>query len=366
MKMQNNIAIILQKLAQPTQYYDAIVGFDACIDNIVKVVKQKNSETDISYFGQVKEFGEYIASKENKSCGLDLRTQISKLGGNMAITANALGNLGISTNCIGTFGWPTVLPIFRSMSANCNLITIGETVTTTALEFNDAKVMMCDLQPYDKLAWDHIKACLGIDALIDLFSNKHLVSFLNWSEIQNSTDIWEGILTNILPFVKQPADKPLFFCDLSDCSSRPQHEIIRAIKLLERVQGYYSVIISLNQNEAELTGRALGIQPDSSVEKLLADLSHIIPADMVVIHRRNDAWASDGKDIAMAPTFFTENPAILTGGGDNFNAGFSYARLIGLNLQQSLILANATSGYYVKYGESPSVGNLQNFLSYNR
>jgi hypothetical protein len=361
--MQSNITDIIQKLTGPTQHFNAVVGFDACIDNIVRVVKQKNSETDVSYFGQVKEFGEYIASKENKSCGLDLRTQVSKIGGNMAITSNALGNLGISTSCIGTFGWPMVLPIFRSMSANCNLITIGETVTTTALEFNDAKVMMCDLQPYDKLTWADIKANVGIDVLIDLFSNKQLVSFLNWSEIQNSTAIWEGIITEILPHVKRFAAKPLFFCDLSDCSSRPQHDIIRAIKLLESLQGYYSVIISLNQNEAELTGKALGIKTDIPIEKLLTDLSQKIPADMVVIHRRDDAWASDGKEIATAPTFFTENPTILTGGGDNFNAGFCYAQLIGLNMQQSLILANATSGFYVKNGVSPSVENLKDFLT---
>jgi len=255
------------------------------------------------------------------------------------------------------------LPVFKSMSSNCKLLTIGETVTTTALEFNDAKVMMCDLQPYDKLTWIEIKDGLGIDALIDLFSNKQLVSFLNWSEIQNSTEIWEGIIANILPFVKQPAGKPFFFCDLSDCSSRPGHEIVKIIKLMESLQQYYIVILSLNQNEAELTGKALGLETDIPVEKLLAGLTGHISADMLVIHRRNDAWASDGKQIVTAPTFFTENPAILTGGGDNFNAGFCYAQLIGLNMQQSLILANATSCFYVKTGVSPSVIDLQEFLS---
>jgi fructose-1-phosphate kinase PfkB-like protein len=61
-------------------------------------------------------------------------------------------------------------------------------------------------------------------------------------------------------------------------------------------------------------------------------------------------------------TFFCSEPRILTGGGDNFNAGFCLALLNDLNLFQSLIMANAVSGYYVKTGISPDVHNLIKFL----
>ncbi len=52
----------------------------------------------------------------------------------------------------------------------------------------------------------------------------------------------------------------------------------------------------------------------------------------------------------------------FTGGGDNFNAGFCYAQLNKLDLYQSLLVANAVSGYYVKTGISLNAEQLKDFL----
>ncbi|NJK87326.1 MAG: hypothetical protein HC906_16425 [Bacteroidales bacterium] len=221
-----NFREIIEKLSSANRSFSATVGFDACIDNIVKVIKQKNDADDIRYYNGIREFGEFISSKENKSCGLDLRTQVSKPGGNMTIASNALGCLGIKTTCIGTFGTPDVLPIFKSVSPNCELVTVGETVVTTALEFDDGKIMMCDLKPYENLNWQGLKDKVGLDSLIHFFQNKQLISFLNWSEIDQSTSIWQGFIDEILPVFQPQNDKPIFFCDLSDCSPPgPKDEI---------------------------------------------------------------------------------------------------------------------------------------------
>ena len=50
--------------------------------------------------------------------------------------------------------------------------------------------------------------------------------------------------------------------------------------------------------------------------------------------------------------FFVSDPKISTGAGDNFNAGFCAAQLLELDLESSVILANAVSGYYVRTGTS--------------
>src|SRR5665648_509153 len=61
----------------------AFLGFDACIDNIVRVVKDKNKNNEACFFANSRQFGEFLISRENKSCGIELRTQQSKIGGNM-------------------------------------------------------------------------------------------------------------------------------------------------------------------------------------------------------------------------------------------------------------------------------------------
>jgi len=359
----DTIKIIVSRLQEKkTTEIHAFLGFDACIDNIVRVIKNKKENIDPEFYTNSRQFGEFLISRENKSCGIELQTQVSKIGGNMVITGNALGNLGIQVDCVGTFGLPDILPIFNSMSSNCKLHTVGETITTTALEFNDAKVMMFDLGPYDKLEWNGIKNRLGTDQIKRLISGKQLVSFLNWSEIQNSSLIWKGILDEVISLMPPSEVRPYFFTDFSDCSRRSKEEIQLAIALLGRFKKYFKIIISLNQNEAEIIAKSLDLPDNDSDEDFIKMLCGHCGADELVIHRTKDALAYDGISFEKCDTFFCNEPTILTGGGDNFNAGFCFARIYDFNLFQSLIVANALSGYYVRYGKSPDVDNLIEFL----
>ena len=83
---------------------EAFMGFDACIDTLVRVVKDKKENRYAEFFDSSSQLGEFLINLENKSCGVELQTKLSKPGGNMVITGNALGNLGIRVECIGTFG----------------------------------------------------------------------------------------------------------------------------------------------------------------------------------------------------------------------------------------------------------------------
>lgn len=340
----------------------AFLGFDACIDIIVRIVKNKNQSNGSEFFVNSREFGEFLISNENTSCGIELRTQLRKPGGNMVITANALGNLGIMVDCAGTFGFPDIMPVFKSISPNCKLHSVGDTISATAIEFDVSKIILFDPGPYDELNWDRIKDIIGIDRLKQLVKDRQLISFLNWSEIQNSTFIWEGFLDEILPGVISGEFRPVFFTDFSDCSRRSVKEIKFAIDLLDRFRNYFKVIISLNQKEAELISRALNLSRDPSDEQFMKLLFSKANADIIVIHRIKDAIAYDGKVFEKCETFFCKDPLVLTGGGDNFNAGFCYSVLHNFNLFKSLITSNAVSGYYVKTGTSPDIDNLIYFL----
>jgi len=340
----------------------AFLGFDACIDHIVRVVKDKKENSDTGFYTESRQLGEFLINLDNNSCGIELQTKLSKIGGNMVITGNALGNLSVRVDCVGTFGLPDILPVFRTMSANCTLHSVGDTISATALEFIDSKVIMFDPCPYNKLNWEEIKDLLGIDRIKHLFSGKQLIAFLNWSEIENSSNIWQGVLDEILPSLSPLTKSQYFFTDFSDCSRRSKKEIQFAIDLLGRFRNYFKVIISLNQNEADLIARALDLPTISSDEEFIKSIFLASNADVLIIHRIKDALAYDGNGFEKCDTFFCKEPTILTGGGDNFNAGFCYSLFHDFDLFQSLIIANSVSGYYVKTGISPDVDNLIDFL----
>jgi hypothetical protein len=359
----DSIADVVSKLSRISNTdRRAFMGFDACIDYIIRIVREKKDNEISGYFTESSQFGEFLINLNNKSCGVELQTKLSKIGGNMVITGNSLGNLGIGVECVGTFGLPDILPVFRTMSPNCSLHTIADTISATALEFANSKVIMFDPGPYNNLTWDGIKEILGIEKIKQLISGKQLVSFLNWSEIENSSFIWKGILDEILPSVMQSGQKPFFFTDFSDCSRKSKSDIQFAIDLLGRFRNYFKVVFSLNQNEADLVSKALDLEGCTSDEEFVKKLFVLSNTDVLVIHRTNDALAFDGVVFVKCDTFLCKEPKILTGGGDNFNAGFCYTLFDDFNLFESLLVANAVAGLYVKTGISPDIEQLKKFL----
>jgi hypothetical protein len=276
----------------------------------------------------------------------------------MVITGNALGNLGVTSDCVGTFGFPEILPVFKTISSNCKLHTVGETITATALEFNDSKFILFDPGPYNSLNWEVIKTTLGSDLIKRLFTGKQLISFLNWSEIQNSSKIWAGIIEEIIPVIKISERAKYFFTDFSDCSRKNKDEIKSAISLLGRFRKYFRVVISLNQNEADLVAGAFGLKSNIPDEEFVRSLFSVINADVLVLHRPEDAISFDGSILEKCNTFYCKEPKILTGGGDNFNAGYCFSLLNEFDPLQSLLVSNAVSGSYVRTGISPDINGL--------
>lgn len=366
--MDDKLKIVMPEILSKLRERDnapkkAFLGFDACIDYILRIVREKHKNGNTAYFSSSEQFGNFLTDLGNKSCGVELETKMSKIGGNMVIMANALGNLNVKVECLGTFGLPDILPVFRTMSENCSLNTIGETISANALEFDKSKVIMFDPGPYNQLTWDGIKNIIGIERLREMVAGKHLISFVNWSEIENSSLIWKGFLDEVLPMSDTSDIKPFFFTDFSDCSRRSKQEIQFAIALLGRFRKYFKIHLSLNQNEAERVASALDLSQDIPDGLFIKDLFSKCNADILVIHRVRDALAYDGEHFERCDTFLCKEPKVLTGGGDNFNAGYCYSRLHGMDLFQSLVFANAVSGSYVKNGLSPSPDDLVQFLN---
>jgi sugar/nucleoside kinase (ribokinase family) len=131
---------------------------------------------------------------------------------------------------------------------------------------------------------------------------------------------------------------------------------------LGRFKDFFKVILSLNQHEADLIARAMGLLNSKQDEEFVEKLFGLVKVDILVIHRTNDALSYNGESYEKCDTFFCDEPKILTGGGDNFNAGFCYSLLNDLNPFQSLLVANAVSGSYVKSGISPNLIDLIAFL----
>ena len=87
-----------------------------------------------------------------------------------------------------------------------------------------------------------------------------------------------------------------------------------------------------------------------------------MPVDTLVVHPTAYALAVSPGGSAVVQGAVCRKPKITTGAGDHFNAGFCLGRIRGLALAESLQTGVATSGYFVRSGQSPALGTLVRFL----
>ena len=338
----------------------ATVGFDGFTDTIVRVVQGAGANRAPQHFASKRAFGEKIAELGSRNASFDLTEIATKIGGNGPNTAHALGRLGVRVDCIGMLGYPQVHELFAKMDTNCNLHSFAEPTQTTALEFDDGKVLLAGTALLRAVNWPMIRDMIGLDKLIDLYAQSDIVGFVNWGEIDHATEIWEGVERDVLPNA-DPHKSRIAFFDLADPTKRDRN-FDRLTALIGRLSADHETVLCLNRNEAQAVARHLSIEPASRPAELGAAIYAAITVDTLVIRDPHMAMAWTEHGLAEAGTFHVPLPRLSTGGGDNFNAGYCFARLAGFDVRSSLVVASAVAGLYVATGESPTRGEVVDFL----
>jgi sugar/nucleoside kinase (ribokinase family) len=213
--------------------------------------------------------------------------------------------------------------------------------------------------------WDNLISRVGRQGLKNLLDGSHLIGMVNWTMLPHMSRIWAKLLDEIIP--NPDRHKRRLFIDLADPEKRTHHDIMDALKLLQRFQDQVDVILGLNLKESLEIADVLGLPgkkaPEEAVEENARAIRQELGLTCVVIHpRRSAAAAIEGESATFAGPF-VQQPKISTGAGDHFNAGFCLGRVLGFGLDESLCVGVATSGYYVRTAESPTARQLADFIA---
>lgn len=339
----------------------ATVGFDGFVDEIVRVVRGVAADrTTPLHFESKRAFGEKLIELGSANASYDLTEIATKIGGNAPNAAQALGRLGLKVDCVGMLGYPRIQNLFAGMDANCTLHSFAEPTRTTALEFDDGKVLLASGALLGAIDWPTVRDRIGLERLIDLYTHSDIIGFVNWGEIPRATEIWEGLEREVLSKAEPQKSRIIFF-DLADPTKRDR-DFDRLAALIGRLSEGHETVLCLNRNEAQAVARQLSIDPGSRPEDLGAAIYASITVDTLVIRDPHSAMAWSSKGLSRGGTFHVAAPRISTGGGDNFNAGYCFARLAGLDTRSALVVASAVAGLYVSTGTSPGRSELISFL----
>ncbi|HTV48122.1 MAG TPA: hypothetical protein VMG59_06725 [Phycisphaerae bacterium] len=346
------------------QGVQAVIGMDGFVDEIIHVVDKRHSAEKFDRLENIRDFARRVDEAGGCSSNLELVVKTQKLGGNGPIMANALSTLGLAVTYIGNLGYPDLHPVFKEMADKSRVFSIAAPCHTDALEFLDGKLMLGKLSCTAEINWENIKHRMGIAELTKMVDGARLIGTVNWTMLPFMNDIWDHLLTDVLPYVsKSPR---LLFVDLADPEKRTKDDLLTGLKKLSRFETYLQVVLGLNLKEAVQVCMVLGLEvgndPERRIETMAVEIRNKLAISTVVIHPRAAAAAANAQNSAYFSGPFIGQPLISTGAGDHFNAGFIFGQLLGFNLIEALCTGTAISGYYVRTAQSPTLEQLTEFV----
>jgi hypothetical protein len=342
------------------------VGFDGFVDKIKRAVKEKRNTRTV-YFDSIRDFADRILMACGKSGQIQMDTHRIKLGGNAPILSNTLGKLGIRTYCLGSMGYPERHKIFSEMNSFCETISVLEPGLSDAIEFHDGKLIFSELEIFEQYTWSNIKKVAGLERISKSVSDTSLIAFVDWANLPHASDIWQGMLDDVI----KPSKRRdfLFLFDLCDPSKKTTQQIDEVLDLISSFSPYGKVTLGLNENETLriwaairgvdfLTERAK-VPPaveagDFLYKSMNIDSLLVHPIDRSIIYRPHETVELQGRLVT--------KPRVLTGGGDNLNAGFCVGLLSGFTIPQCMLLGMAASGAYIENGASPDRQDIIEYL----
>jgi sugar/nucleoside kinase (ribokinase family) len=350
----------LESKRESTLPLKAFVGFDGFVDKIQRPVRRRDNG-QAKYFDTISDYAQRMAEAAGKSAQIELALQAIKLGGNAPIMANALAALGFDATCMGALGAPVVHPVFQPLAERCEVISLGPPAETNALEFHDGKIMLSDFSAFRRMDWAHIKETYGLEAMVARLEVSRLVALVDWSNVIHATDIWEGIHREALPLLFS-TDRHFFF-DLCDPSAKPLEEINRMLDVVSGFAGFGTTTLGLNENETiKLYHMLHPDQPQTDLRTMAWALFHRLDIHYLMVHPVDRTMVFSGESVTEMPTRLVPDPKLLTGAGDNLNAGYCLGLLLGLPLRETLAVATAAAGAYISNGHSPTQQELLDYL----
>jgi sugar/nucleoside kinase (ribokinase family) len=345
----------------------AFVGLDGFVDEVLHVVDKRESAKSFQRLPTIARLAERVAAAAGRSGNIELVPQITKLGGNGPIMANALASLGLKVTYLGNLGYPNLHPVFRDFAARAEVHSIAEPGTTDALEFDDGKIMLGKRASLKDVNWENIQVRYGLDKFTAKLDTADLAAFVNWTMVPHMSELWEALLRDVCPSLSDRG-RVIFF-DLADPELRTAKDIQHALDLIGRFGPQFDVVLGLNEKEAMEVAEVCGVKPNSATPEALAETAMALAAKLrvgtLVIHPVAYALAVTGGKVSLADGPYVSRPKITTGAGDHFNSGFCLGKLLGFDNDMSLLAGVAASGFYVRTAQSPSIPELAEFLNSN-
>lgn len=335
-----------------------LLGCDGFVDEVYEIVEVRQNLNEFKPMSDMGSFGELVSKRAGGGLGLEIVGKRRCSGGFTPNTGRVGAFLGLRPCLMGLYGETAIDSAFEEFHDNSELISLGDPALTVVLEFSNGKVLLSALKTVAHLTWADCQASLGEEKLDALFAGVDILGLGYWSLTPDFDEFVKGFVGR---YDTGRTPKRMFF-DLADVNKRSHESLVESLELLRSVNRTIPCTISFNEHEgAELFSRH-GMESVEEPRQMAADLARLrdkLEVDELVIHTPEFAVAShatEGEAFAMQE--FQTNVIRTAGAGDSFNGGYLCASLGQLSLKERLVIANATTSFFVTHATAPTKEQL--------
>lgn len=355
------LAHLSEKLLKKNVQSSVFIGFDGFTDEILTVVDKRQNPQTFQPITSIPDFAQRILSASGKSTNIELVLKQKKLGGNAPIMTNALLNFGHRITFAGAIGENQIEPLFQEMARQCEkTYSLCSSGHSDALEFSDGKIIFGKMNDLITINYSLLIEKMGQSTLTQTLEESRLFACTNWTMLPYMTDLWKGLITHTLPHLSKR--QRWLFIDIADPAKRSDNDIKEALNTLAAFNKSFDVVLGLNQSEFQRLTTVLQLNsPDTP--SLAKQLQQHTGFKQIVVHFIRTALCATSENVTTVEGYYCEHPKLTTGAGDNFNAGYCHGLLNNYTIEECLTCGVATSGYYVRYGQSPAINELAKLIS---
>jgi len=359
------LATTLRTRQQDVSTFQVTSGFDGFVDELIEIVEERQDMDRYEKVPTISRFSELIGMAAGRSSLREMIVKSVDAGGCAVNLGDGIATLGVNLDVFATLGTPAhpAFTEFAGKTRSCTSFGIAPG-HTLALEFNDGKYMLSYMDQLSDFSPDFLKDYLAKDeSMIRSLQGADLIALTNWTLYPRMTDCWTYLQENVFSRFTQ---NPWIFLDLVDPRSRTREDIEAMLKVLPGFESTGRCVFGGNLNEGNVLSDLLGLpqvdEEGQGVADLCGRLRDALQLTEVVIHCIQGAGMASEEGVEWVDGPYTPKPLKSTGAGDRFNAGYCLGRLLDLPPRDRLLLAGATSGFFVRNARSGTLTEVAGLL----
>lgn len=217
--------------------------------------------------------------------------------------------------------------------------------------------------------WAEIKSEKLIADLSELFQDCRTIAFDDWSNVANSSDLWDGLLADVIrPLRKTDLD---FIFYLGDAAERLSFQVDEILDIISEFSKHGRVTFCLDESEAVKLWMVLnGERPDTAsgnftpgdLKRKYFSIFRTMTVNQLLIYSANSALLySENQCFALTRKVVDYNIEVAKDARDNFIAGFAIGLILRLDIKYCIALGLIVFG---AQGENNSNLDKETLLAY--